>query len=201
MAINVETRTRSGDPLGQRGHRPRRLGSRRQAGGRLSGHARAPRSWKNWPSYKEIYSEWSPNEKVAMEVGIGASMAGGRALVCMKHVGLNVAADPFFSVVLHRRRGRHGGRLRRRPGHAQLPGRAGQPQLRQVRPGAPAGALRQRRGQGLHGHGLRALRALRHPGALPHHHPHLALQEPGDARRAHRDRRRWSSSTATGTST
>ena len=47
--------------------------------------------------YKEIYSEWSPNEKVAMEVAIGASMAGGRALVCMKHVGLNVAADPFFS--------------------------------------------------------------------------------------------------------
>lgn len=48
-------------------------------------------------TYKEVYSEWSPNEKVAMEVGIGASMAGGRALVCMKHVGLNVASDPFFS--------------------------------------------------------------------------------------------------------
>jgi indolepyruvate ferredoxin oxidoreductase alpha subunit len=47
--------------------------------------------------YKEIYSEWSPNEKVAMEVAIGASMGGARALVCMKHVGLNVAADPFFS--------------------------------------------------------------------------------------------------------
>ncbi len=47
--------------------------------------------------YPEIYSEWSPNEKVAMEVAIGASMAGARALVCMKHVGLNVAADPFFS--------------------------------------------------------------------------------------------------------
>ena len=47
--------------------------------------------------YEGVYSEWSPNEKVAMEVGIGASMAGGRALVCMKHVGLNVAADPFFS--------------------------------------------------------------------------------------------------------
>jgi indolepyruvate ferredoxin oxidoreductase, alpha subunit len=47
--------------------------------------------------YPGVYSEWSPNEKVAMEVGIGASMAGGRALVCMKHVGLNVAADPFFS--------------------------------------------------------------------------------------------------------
>jgi indolepyruvate ferredoxin oxidoreductase, alpha subunit len=48
-------------------------------------------------TYKDVYSEWSPNEKVAMEVGVGASMAGGRALVCMKHVGLNVAADPFFS--------------------------------------------------------------------------------------------------------
>ncbi len=47
--------------------------------------------------YDDVYCEWSPNEKVAMEVGIGASMAGGRALVCMKHVGLNVAADPFFS--------------------------------------------------------------------------------------------------------
>jgi len=47
--------------------------------------------------YDDIYSEWSPNEKVAMEVGIGASMAGSRALVCMKHVGLNVASDPFFS--------------------------------------------------------------------------------------------------------
>ena len=47
--------------------------------------------------YEDVYCEWSPNEKVAMEVGIGASMAGARVMVCMKHVGLNVAADPFFS--------------------------------------------------------------------------------------------------------
>jgi indolepyruvate ferredoxin oxidoreductase alpha subunit len=47
--------------------------------------------------YEDVYCEWSPNEKVAMEVGIGAAIGGGRALVCMKHVGLNVAADPFFS--------------------------------------------------------------------------------------------------------
>jgi indolepyruvate ferredoxin oxidoreductase alpha subunit len=47
--------------------------------------------------YEDIYCEWSPNEKVAVEVGVGAALAGGRALVCMKHVGLNVAADPFFS--------------------------------------------------------------------------------------------------------
>ncbi len=47
--------------------------------------------------FKEIHSEWAPNEKVALEVGIGASMAGARAMVCMKHVGLNVAADPLFT--------------------------------------------------------------------------------------------------------
>ena len=47
--------------------------------------------------YEDVYCEWSPNEKVAMEVGVGASIAGARTLVCMKHVGLNVAADPFFS--------------------------------------------------------------------------------------------------------
>jgi len=48
--------------------------------------------------YKEVYTEWSPNEKVSMEVAHGASVAGGRALVCMKHVGLNVAADPFMTI-------------------------------------------------------------------------------------------------------
>jgi indolepyruvate ferredoxin oxidoreductase alpha subunit len=49
--------------------------------------------------YKEIYTEWSPNEKVAVEVAHGASLAGGRAIACMKHVGLNVAADPFMTIV------------------------------------------------------------------------------------------------------
>jgi indolepyruvate ferredoxin oxidoreductase, alpha subunit len=48
--------------------------------------------------YPEVYTEWSPNEKVAMEVGHGASVAGGRTIVCMKHVGLNVAADPFMTI-------------------------------------------------------------------------------------------------------
>ena len=48
--------------------------------------------------YDEIYTEWSPNEKIALEVAIGASLAGGRAIVSMKHVGLNVAADPLFTV-------------------------------------------------------------------------------------------------------
>lgn len=48
--------------------------------------------------YEEIYSEWAPNEKVAMEAAFGASLAGGRSAVCMKHVGLNVAADPLFTI-------------------------------------------------------------------------------------------------------
>ena len=48
--------------------------------------------------FEEIYAEWSPNEKVAGEVAIGASIAGGRAMSCMKHVGLNVMADPVFTV-------------------------------------------------------------------------------------------------------
>ena len=47
--------------------------------------------------YPSIYSQWSPNEKVAFEVGIGASIGGARTLVTMKHVGLNVAADPFMT--------------------------------------------------------------------------------------------------------
>jgi indolepyruvate ferredoxin oxidoreductase alpha subunit len=49
-------------------------------------------------NYEGVYAEWAPNEKVAMEVGIGAALAGARALVVMKHVGVNVAADPLFTV-------------------------------------------------------------------------------------------------------
>ncbi len=48
--------------------------------------------------YDEIYAEWAPNEKVAMEASIGASIGGARAFCSMKHVGLNVAADPLFTV-------------------------------------------------------------------------------------------------------
>ena len=48
--------------------------------------------------YDEIYSEWAPNEKVAMEVAFGASFGGKRSFCGMKHVGLNVAADPLFTI-------------------------------------------------------------------------------------------------------
>lgn len=52
---------------------------------------------ENIVKYDEIYAEWSPNEKVATEVAIGASISGVRALVSMKHVGVNVASDPLYT--------------------------------------------------------------------------------------------------------
>ena len=49
-------------------------------------------------AYEEVYAEWAPNEKVAMEAAFGASLAGYRSFCAMKHVGLNVAADPLFTI-------------------------------------------------------------------------------------------------------
>nr|HUM56666.1 indolepyruvate ferredoxin oxidoreductase subunit alpha [Bacillota bacterium] len=52
---------------------------------------------ENAAKYDSIHVEWAPNEKVGAEVVIGAGIAGARAMTCMKHVGLNVAADPLFT--------------------------------------------------------------------------------------------------------
>lgn len=52
---------------------------------------------ENFVKFDGVYAEWAPNEKVALEVAAGAAVAGGRAMACMKHVGLNVAADPLFT--------------------------------------------------------------------------------------------------------
>ncbi len=48
--------------------------------------------------YEEVYAEWAPNEKVALEAALGASLCGKRSFCAMKHVGLNVAADPLFTI-------------------------------------------------------------------------------------------------------
>jgi indolepyruvate ferredoxin oxidoreductase alpha subunit len=53
---------------------------------------------EQFSKYEGVYAEWSPNEKVALEVAIGAALAGEKALAVMKHVGVNVAADPIFTV-------------------------------------------------------------------------------------------------------
>ena len=52
---------------------------------------------ENFVKFDGVYAEWAPNEKVAVEVALGAAIAGARALACMKHVGVNVAADPLFT--------------------------------------------------------------------------------------------------------
>ncbi len=81
-------------------------GNEAVARGAYEGGAKVATAYPGTPSteileeiakYKEIYCEWSTNEKVALEVALGASYAGARALTAMKHVGLNVAADPLFS--------------------------------------------------------------------------------------------------------
>jgi indolepyruvate ferredoxin oxidoreductase alpha subunit len=53
---------------------------------------------ENVVKYREINASWAPNEKVALEVAIGAAFGGARSLACMKHVGVNVAADPLFTL-------------------------------------------------------------------------------------------------------
>ena len=53
---------------------------------------------EEFSKYDGVYAEWSPNEKVAVEVAIGAALGGEKALAVMKHVGVNVAADPIFTV-------------------------------------------------------------------------------------------------------
>ena len=82
------------------------LGNEAVARGLYEGGCRFVSSYPGTPSteiteyaatYDEIYAEWAPNEKVAMEAAIGASIGGARSFCGMKHVGLNVAADPLFT--------------------------------------------------------------------------------------------------------
>lgn len=82
------------------------LGNEALARGLFEAGCRVVSSYPGTPSteiteyaakYDEIYCEWAPNEKVAMEVALGASVGGARAFCAQKHVGLNVAADPLFT--------------------------------------------------------------------------------------------------------
>ncbi|MFT3952207.1 MAG: indolepyruvate ferredoxin oxidoreductase subunit alpha [Oscillospiraceae bacterium] len=83
------------------------LGNEAFARGLYEGGCRFVSSYPGTPSteiteyvaeYDAVYAEWAPNEKVAMEAAIGASIGGARAFCGMKHVGLNVAADPLYTV-------------------------------------------------------------------------------------------------------
>ena len=162
----------------QRSHRAGRVGGGRDLRRRPTRERPPPRYWRRiGQEYApDIYSQWSPNEKTALEAAIGASLAGARTLAGMKHVGVNVAADPLFTAVYT---GVKGGLVLvcgRRPQPPFEPERAGQPQLRQVRQNPAPGARRLPGGQGLSEDRLRALRGLRHPGPLPHDHAHQPLE-------------------------
>ena len=83
------------------------LGNEAIARGLYEAHVDVVSSYPGTPSteiteyaakYDEIYCEWAPNEKVATEVAFGASLRGARSACAMKHVGLNVAADPLFTL-------------------------------------------------------------------------------------------------------
>ena len=85
----------------------RMLGNEAVARGLYEGGCNFVSSYPGTPSteiteaiakYPEVYAEWAPNEKVAMEAAFGASLAGRRSFCGMKHVGLNVAADPLFTI-------------------------------------------------------------------------------------------------------
>ncbi len=140
--------------------------------------------------YEEIYAEWAPNEKVAMEAAFGAALAGRRSFCGMKHVGLNVAADPSVYHFLYRRKRRHGHRRSGRRGDAQLPERAGFPPLCHGRQDPHAGACGFRGSPGLCQAGLYHFRAVRHPGAVEDVHPGRPRPEPGGDRRPGRSRPR-----------
>ena len=87
---------------------------------------------ENIVQYNEIYAEWSPNEKVAAEVAIGASIGGARSMSCMKHVGMNVMADPdVHRSAIPASTAAWCFCVADDPGHALLPERAGFPALRQ----------------------------------------------------------------------
>lgn len=82
------------------------LGNKALARGLYEGGCCVASSYPGTPStevteeislYRDIYSEWAPNEKVAMEVAFGAALAGKRSMCAMKHVGMNVAADPMYT--------------------------------------------------------------------------------------------------------
>ena len=83
------------------------LGNKAVARGLYEGGCRVISSYPGTPSteiteeaalYEDIYCEWAPNEKVALEAAHGASLGGARSACAMKHVGLNVAADPLFTI-------------------------------------------------------------------------------------------------------
>ena len=98
---------------GQRGRGTGRVGSGPSRGRRAIPAPPVPKSRNAVARFPEVDCQWAPNEKVATEVAFGAAMAGARAMTCMKHVGVNVAADPIFTAAYTGVNRRPGGGVRR----------------------------------------------------------------------------------------
>ena len=136
---------------------------------------RRPRPSRTSPACEGVHAEWAPNEKVALEVAAGVSLGGGRALVTMKHVGLNVAADPLFTLAYT---GVSGGLVVLVADDPGMHSSQNEQDSRNYAAFARVPMLepvRQRGGARVHQARLRALGAIRHPGHRPHHHPRVAL--------------------------
>ena len=130
-----------------------------------------------------IYCEWSPNEKVALEVAIGASLTGARSIVTMKHVGLNVAADPLLTFAYI---GAVGGLVvcvADDPGMHSSQKRAGYPPLRAAGQDPHFRAVRLAGSQGFHAVGARGFRDTPDAGHSARHHAGVPFAEPGEAGR------------------
>ena len=106
---------------------------------------------ENVAKYKEIYSEWSVNEKVAMDAAAGAAYSGRRSMVTTKQVGMNVLSDSLFYTAYTGAEAALVVITVDDPGPVQFTERTGQPPLRQARQVPHAGALRQSGMQGFHG--------------------------------------------------
>ena len=119
------------------------------------------------------HAQWSPNEKVALEVAIGAAFAGARALCTMKHVGLNVAADPLFTAAYTGVTGALVVVSADDPGMASSQNEQDNRRYAVAAGRADARAVRFAGGLRFHVRGDRDFRALEDPGAVPRHHARL----------------------------
>ena len=126
--------------------------------------------------YDEIYCEWAPNEKVAAEVAFGASLRGARSACAMKHVGLNVAADPLFTLSYT---GVNGGMVLFVADDPAMHSSQNEQDSRHY-----AIAAKVPRGEGLCQGGVRAVGGVRHAGHRAHVHAHCAFAGRGGALRA-----------------
>ncbi len=144
----------------------------------------APRSWKTSPTYPNVYAEWATNEKVSLDVAIGAAYAGRRGLPTMKHVGLNVAADALMYAAMT---GIEAGLVIVSADDPGMHSSQNEQDNRTFAKFARIPCLEPSDSQEAKDLTVAAFeleRALRYAGAAAHDHPHLPLHQRGGAGRA-----------------